>query len=348
MTSLATPLSRRWALAAFASLGLAAAAASAPAAWAADKTITIAYQTGFSPWTLAVASGELQKIPGYRVEFKRFNSGAEVFAAIVGGDAQIGEVGSSPFAAATSRGVDVKAIYISGGAGEDEALVARNGSGITSLADLRGKRLAAAPVSTDHYMLLSTLKEEGIKTTEATVLAIPQPQIVAGWERGDIDAAFVWDPALGALLRSGKVLLTAKQAAARGAVTFGALVATGKLIQEDPAFLNQFVRVVDKYYRDFETNPGNWTADSANVKRLSQFTGAKPEDIAARLPVSTYIPAAEQVGPQWLGGGADNNLAKVLKSTAEFLKEQQKINQVLPSYTAFVDARFLQNAIASN
>jgi len=348
MTSLALPLSRRRTLAALASIGLAAASAGAPAARAADKTITIAYQTGFSPWTLAVASGELEKIPGHRVEFKRFNSGAEVFAAIVAGDAQIGEVGSSPFAAATSRGVDVKAIYISGGAGEDEALVARNGSGITSLADLKGKRLAAAPVSTDHYMLLSTLKAEGIKTTEATVLAIPQPQIVAGWERGDIDAAFVWDPALGALLRSGKVLLTAKQAAARGAVTFGALVATGKLIQEDPDFLNQFVRVVDKYYRDFETNPGNWTADSANVKRLSQFTGAKPEDIAARLRVSTYIPAADQVGPQWLGGGADNNLAKVLKSTAEFLKEQQKINQVLPDYTAFVDARFLQNAIASN
>ena len=344
MTILSKPLSRRLALSAIAGLGLVAASA----VRAEDKTITIAYQTGFSPWTLAVASGEIEKIPGYRVDFKRFNSGAEVFAAIVAGDAQIGEVGSSPFAAATSRGVGVKAIYISGGAGEDEALVARNGSGITSLADLKGKRLAAAPVSTDHYMLLSTLKQEGIKTTEATVLAIPQPQIVAGWERGDIDAAFVWDPALGALLKSGKVLLTAKQAAARGAVTFGALVATDKLIQQDPDFLTRFVRIVDSYYRDFETNPGNWTAGSANVKRLSQFTGAKPEDIAARLPVSTYIPAAEQVGPQWLGGGADNNLAKVLKSTAEFLKEQQKINQVLPSYTSFVDARFLQAAIASN
>ena len=49
-----------------------------------------------------------------------------------------------------------------------------------------------------------------------------------------------------------------------------------------------------------------------------------------------------------LGGGADNNLAKVLKSTADFLKEQKKITQVLPSYTAFVDPSFLQTAIASN
>src|SRR5882757_8142277 len=134
MSLLSKPISRR-SLALLAGLGLAAAASTAQAA---DKTITIAYQTGFSPWTLAVASGEIEKIPGWHVEFKRFNSGAEVFAAIVAGDAQIGEVGSSPFAAATSRGVDVKAIYISGGAGEDEALVARNGSGIQTLADLRG------------------------------------------------------------------------------------------------------------------------------------------------------------------------------------------------------------------
>src|SRR5438270_4834188 len=82
----------------------------ASAAVAADHNVTIAYQTGFSPWTLAVASGEIEKIPGWHVEFKRFNSGAEIFAAIAAGDVQIGEVGSSPYAAATSRGIAVKAI----------------------------------------------------------------------------------------------------------------------------------------------------------------------------------------------------------------------------------------------
>ena len=235
----------------------------------ADQTITIAYQTGFSPWTRAVASGEIAAIPGWKVEFRQFNSGAEIFAAIAAGDVQIGEVGSSPYAASVSKGIDVKAVYISGAAGEDEALVVRNGSGIETLKDLKGKKLAAAPVSTDHFMLLSTLKQEGIKPDEATVLAIPQPEIVAGWTRGDIDAAFVWDPALGKLQESGKVILTAKQ-------------------------------------------------------------------------------AADQASPQWLGGGEGSKLASVLKDTAGFLKEQQKINAVLDSYAAFVDPRFVQATLAAN
>jgi taurine transport system substrate-binding protein len=318
------------------------------AAQAADQTITIAYQTGFSPWTRAVASGAFNRIPGWKVEFRQFNSGAEVFAAIAAGDVQIGEVGSSPFAASVSRGIDVKAVYISGAAGQDEALVARNGSGIESLADLKGKRLAAAPVSTDHFMLLSTLKQEGIKPDEATVLTIGQPEIVAGWQRGDIDAAFVWDPALGKLQQTGKVLLTAKQAADRGAVTFGALVATGDLVTEHADFVQKFVTIVDKYYRDLREHPQDWTADSENVKALSKFTGAKPEDIAARIAISNYIPASDQASAQWLGGGEGSKLAAVLKDTAGFLKEQQKINQVLDSYVAFVDPRFVQATLAAN
>jgi taurine transport system substrate-binding protein len=144
------------------------------------------------------------------------------------------------------------------------------------------------------------------------------------------------------------VLLTAKQAADRGAVTFGALVATGDLIKEHSDFVQQFVKIVDKYYRDLETHPENWAADSDNVKVLAKFTGAKPQDIADRIKVSAYVPAAEQASPKWLGGGEQSDLAKVLRETAEFLKGQQKINQVLDSYAAFIDPRFVQATLASN
>ena len=115
---------RRIGAAAVLGLGLASLGSGADAE---NRVITIAYQTGFSPFVRAIASGEIGAIPGWQVEFRRFNSGAEIFAAIATGDVQIGDVGSSPFAAATSRGIDVKAIYISGGAGEDEALVAQIG-----------------------------------------------------------------------------------------------------------------------------------------------------------------------------------------------------------------------------
>src|SRR5271165_2062481 len=121
----------------------------AAGAEAADKTVVVAYQTDALPSSVAIADGEFDKATGYKIDFRRFNSGAEIFAAIASGDVQVGYVGSSPFAAATSRGLDVKAFYLASISGVDEALVVRNGSGINSLADLKGKKLAAAPVSTE-------------------------------------------------------------------------------------------------------------------------------------------------------------------------------------------------------
>jgi taurine transport system substrate-binding protein len=212
-----------------------------------SKKVVVGYQTDALPSSVAIADGAFAKATGYDIDFRRFNSGADIFAAIASGDVQIGYVGSSPFAAATSRGLDVKAFYLASISGTDEALVVRNGSGIEKLADLKGKKLAAAPVSTDHYQLLSVLKQENIAEKDAQVFAIPQPDIVAGWNRGDIDAAFVWDPALTEIKKTGKVLLTSKQVADRGAPTFSAWVATAAFAKDNPKFLSSFAGVIDKY-----------------------------------------------------------------------------------------------------
>jgi taurine transport system substrate-binding protein len=199
-------------IAALAGLSLAASLSFARAAD--DKTVVIAYQTGSVPYFAGIASGEIARKTGWDIKFRRFNSGADIFAAIASGDVQIGDVGSSPLAAAVSRGVGVKAFFISFISGEGEALVVR--PNINTPADLKGKKLAAAPVSTDHYQLLAVLKQEGISEKETQVIAIAQPEIVAAWKRGDIDGAFVWDPALTELKKDGKVLLTSGEVAKRG------------------------------------------------------------------------------------------------------------------------------------
>ena len=75
-----------------------------------------------------------------------------------------------------------------------------------------------------------------------------------------------------------------------------------------------------------------------------------------RLPISlrpvkhtrfrkNLLPPEVQASEAWLGGGEKSGAAKILKATAEFLKEQGKISEVLPSYAAFVtpDALALTN-----
>jgi taurine transport system substrate-binding protein len=341
-------ISRRGAYSAIAALSLAVCGLLTPnSAKAAQKTVVIAYQTGAIPYAVGIQDGSLAKATGWKIDFRRFNSGAEIFAAIAGGSVDIGDVGSSPLAASLSNGLDVKVVYISAGAGRDEQLVVRNGSGINTLADLRGKRLAAAPVSTDHYMLLSVLKEEGIKESDVKFFAIPQPQIVAAWARGDIDAAFVWNPALNALLQNGKSLLTAEEVAKRGAPTFSALVATTSFAKKNPEFVHSYLQAVNGYYVSFREHPVDWSASSDNAKKLATLLGGTPEQQATDLTYPNFPPESLQLSPVWLEGGSDSGVAKALKSTSDFLKQQGKISDVLPSYGSAVTTEFLSTKQAA-
>ena len=306
------------------------------AAQAADKPIVVGYQTDALPSSVGIANGDFEKATGTKIDFRRFNSGAEIFAAIASGDVQVGYVGSSPFAAATSRGLDVKAFYLASISGIDEALIVRNGSGINSLADLKGKKLAAAPVSTDHYQLLALIKSVGLNEKDVQVFAIPQPDIVAGYNRGDLDGGFVWDPALTELKKNGKLLVTSKDVAEKGAPTFSAWVATAAFAKDNLGFLKAFAGVVDKYQTSFLNDKAAWGPESDNAKTLAKLLGGTPQDEASALKNLNLVPVSDQVSDRWLGGGEKSGTAKILKDTAIFLKDQKKISDVLPSYASFV------------
>ncbi|SDP88340.1 taurine transport system substrate-binding protein [Phyllobacterium sp. YR620] len=310
------------------------------------KKVVIAYQTGAVPYLVGIANGELAKGTGWDIEFRRFNSGADIFAAIASGDVQIGDVGSSPYAASVSKDLDVKGIYITAGAGDSEALVVR--PEIKSAADLKGKKFSAAPVSTDHYQLLAYLKQEGLTENDAQVIAMPQPQIVAAWKRGDIDGAFVWDPALSELKKDGKVLITSGEVSKRGAPVFSSLVVTGDFSKKNPDFLAKYVGLIDKYYVDFANHPDAWGPASDNIKLIAKLQGGTPEENAGWLNTTVVVPLEQQVTDAWLGGGDKGSVAKTLKDTAAFLKEQKKITAVKDGYGDFVDPQFAAAALASN
>nr|WP_175585065.1 glycine betaine ABC transporter substrate-binding protein [Phyllobacterium pellucidum] len=310
------------------------------------KKVVIAYQTGAVPYLVGIANGELAKGTGWDIEFRRFNSGADIFAAIASGDVQIGDVGSSPYATSVSKDLDVKGIYITAGAGDSEALVVR--PEIKSAADLKGKKFSAAPVSTDHYQLLAYLKQEGLTENDAQVIAMPQPQIVAAWKRGDIDGAFVWDPALSELKKDGKVLITSGEVSKRGAPVFSSLVVTGDFSKKNPDFLAKYVGLIDKYYVDFANHPDAWGPASDNIKLIAKLQGGTPEENADWLNTTVVVPLDQQVTDAWLGGGDKGSVAKTLKDTAAFLKEQKKITAVKDGYGDFVDPQFAAAALASN
>lgn len=332
------PLSRRALLAASA----AAVVAGAPVRSRAAETValTVAYQTTVEPSKVPQAAGAYEQASGAALSWRRFDSGADIIAALAAGAVQIGYVGSSPLAIAASRDLPILAFYVAGLIGDAEALVARTGSGISSPADLAGRRLAVPFVSTAHYSLLAALRHWSIPAAAVHILNLKPPEIAAAWQRGDIDAAYVWDPALGRIKQTGRVLATSADVGRWGAPTFDAWVVRRDFAAAHPDIVTAFARVTAAAYADYLDHPAAWGAASAPAAAIARLTGARAQDVPALLRSYTLPRLAEQGAPALLGGG----ITKAVADTAAFLRDQGGIPAIQPSYAPYVTPRFVTAA----
>jgi len=308
-------------------------AGSALIAQAAD--FTVAYQTTVDPAKVAQADGAYEKATGSKIAWRKFENGADVITAIASGDVQIGYLGSSPLTAAATRKLPVETFLIATQIGAAEALVARNGSGINGPQDLVGKKIAVPFVSTGHYSLLAALKHWNIDPTKVTILNLAPPAIAAAWKRGDIDATYVWDPALGVAKETGKVLITSGELAKVGAPTFDAWIVRKDFADKHPEIVKAFAKTTLDAYADYRKDPAAWIANSSNIDKLVKLSGAKATDIPGLLEGNVYPLAADQITE--LGAPTTEAIGK----TAAFLKEQGKVDAVLADYTPYVSAKFV-------
>ncbi len=320
----------------------AAFAASLASGAQAQKAVTFAYQDMLDPYRVLIQQKAIEKATGYTINWRQFGGGADVIRAMASGGVQVGEVGSSPAAAAASQGMDVEVFWILDDINQAEQLVARDGSGITSVADLRGKRVATPFVSTSHYSLLSALKKAGINPSDVHILNMRPPEIAAAWARGDIDATFIWDPVLSKIKANGKVITSAGDL---GAPTFDAIMVNRSWAAKNKDFMTTLVRMMaqaDANYRDHKTA---WTASSPEVEAVAKVSGANPADVPAAMAAYSFPTLQQQASSAWLGGGAQGGAAQALRNTAEFLKSQGSIGTVAPDYSKYVTAAYVDAAM---
>ena len=308
----------------------------------AKKEVTFAHQDMLVPLRTVMESGELEKATGYKINWRMFGGGGDVIKAMASGDVQLGEAGSSPIVAAASQGQDIKLFWILDDIADAEALISRNGAGINSVKDLKGKKVATPFVSTAHYQLMAIMKVEGVDAKGVNVMNMRPPEIAAAWERGDIDAAFIWDPILSKIKGNGKTIATSKTIGAKGFPTFDGLVVNAQWASENEAFMVALVKALAKADGEYRANKAKWTVDSPQVKAVAKWTKADAKDVPPSMALYTFPTMQEQIGPKWLGGAA----AKAMSTTADFLKEQGRIQEVKKDYSAFVTDVYIKKAMA--
>lgn len=288
-----------------------------------DKTIRIAYQAFPSGDLIVKEKGWLEKaLPGYQIKWTKFDSGASINTAFVAGSVDLAAIGSSPVARGLSEPLNIpyQVTWVLDVAGENEALVARNGSKVSSVQDLEGKKVATPFSSTSHYSLLAALDQAGVDASKVQLLDLEPQDILAAWTRGDIDATYVWLPTLEELKKTGKVLVSSRELAAAGKPTLDLGVASTSFLKAHPDVLPAWRKAQAQALDLIHDDPD--AASAAVGKQL----GISPAEAGAQIKQGIFLKPAEQADAKWLGTpGKVGGLADNLHSAAQFLVDQKQI-----------------------
>ncbi|MBN2625154.1 MAG: ABC transporter substrate-binding protein [Spirochaetales bacterium] len=285
------------------------------------EKVVIGYQAIPNGQIISKDYNWFEEAAGVPVEWVQINSGSELNTGLASGSIDIGLSGSSGIAAGIANRVPFEVIWIHDIIGDNEALVVKNGSGINSVKDLVGKKIAVPFGATTHYHLLAALELEGVDPESVRIFDMQPPDALAAWHRGDVDGSFIWEPTLAKMLEAdGKVVIFSRKLAEAGYLTGDITVARKGFLEKYPDLVVKYLAGEMKAVELYRNDP---QAAAAAVSRQFDI----PEEEARRQMSSlVLLSGKDQLGPLYMGTpDKPGGLAGVLKATADFLVTQQTI-----------------------
>lgn len=205
---------------------------------------------------------------------------------------------------------------------EWSALVVPAGSSIASVADLKGKRVAATKGTDPYFFLLQSLEEAGVALADVTVENLQHADGWAALQNGSVDAWAGLDPIMAGAEASGAQLVYRNV----GFNSYGFLNATETFIADQPELAQA---VVDAY-----EHARAWAAQNPEetAQILSEEAGidlaVATKVIAERsnldvdpVPGAAQISVLEKIGPIFVASGDVKSQARIDEALSTLLND---------------------------
>lgn len=313
---------------------------------AGPDAIRVAFFVETKPTMIAKGEGWFDQMAGAKIQWSEMGSGAEVNTGMAASSFDIGlAIGSSPTAAGLSQGIPYELIGMVDNIGPAEDMVVRKSDNIRTPADFKGKKVATPFGSTSHFRLLGFLAVNKLTQADVTVLDMNPNAMVAAWERGDIDAGYVWAPAKSKLLENGGVLFsTYKELDAAGYVIGDLIVAHKAFSQKYPDAVVGFLKAYGRALALWKTKPD----EAAQI--VAKQAGVTANIAKRDMDEYDFVSQKDQLSPEWLGmPGQPGKFNEVLRRTANFLAQQKSIRSA-PGPAVFqkgTNTTFLKHAVSA-
>ena len=138
---------------------------------------------------------------GYKLDIIPFESPTDCKSAVVTGSVDFGTFGVA--AAILGAAAHEPVVVFGSACNKGMAVVAGKNSGINTLKDLKGKRVAIWPGSTQEVFILERLRMEGMTIHDLEPVRVSFSEMPAALARGDVDAYVGAEPGPGLSLFTG-------------------------------------------------------------------------------------------------------------------------------------------------
>jgi NitT/TauT family transport system substrate-binding protein len=174
-------------------------------------TVTIGYLPSDHDAALFVADAQGKYAEnGINTKLVQFNNGGDLMTAMASGDVDVGYVGITPVLSSIAKGVPVK--VISAAQIEGSGIVVAKDSGIDSVSDLAGKKIATpGEASIQHMLLTYYLNENGMDIKDLKVSAMKVPSMNDALKTGKIDGMITFEPYVSIAEKNGAKVLAGSQ-----------------------------------------------------------------------------------------------------------------------------------------
>jgi len=181
---------------------------------------------------------------GIDLTIKQFGAGKASFEAMLRDEVEISAVADIPIMLESFKRED---FYIIAGmyTSFDDKIIARKDKGISSIADLQGKRVGLTKGTNAQFVLDLFLIHEGISPSEVEVVDIKPLNLPSALENGEVDAISAWEPIPfeAEQLLPGKTIKFLNEQVYRKIFYFAV---KKEFLRNHPETIKRFLKVIDR------------------------------------------------------------------------------------------------------
>lgn len=259
---------------------------------------------------------------GTEVNYNLFLAGPPMNEALSGDRLDIANLGPLPAISARASGIDVKAVARAYSDDFYYGLLIRPDSSITSVKDLKDKKVAVQVGSGAHLFLMLLLQQNDLKTGDVNIVNMPTSDQQTALATHSVDAVATWQPFVAEIefANAGKILMTSQNVIR----TVGVYLARNDFAQKNPELIERFLKVHQRAAEYLKNNPDEAVAI---ISRES------------KLPVDALAKSFQTIN--WDLHITDEDV-KTLVQTKDFLKDTNVIKKNFDIHD-LIDTSYLNN-----